>query len=179
MDIVKQIASGVDIPVQCGGGIRTLDTIGEYLDSGLWRVVLGTKAAEDKDFLRKAFKKFKDKIIVSVDVSGNKVLIKGWRKSSSAALDADKFTAELKEIGFKELIYTDISKDGMLKGPNIQGIKALLKKSGLKLIASGGISSLDDIYKLKMLEKSGLTGAIVGKALYEGKFTLTQAIKLV
>lgn len=177
LGIVKEIARDVDVPLQFGGGVRDIETIRTLLDCGIYRVVLGTKAAEDKNFLKKALKQFKQKIIVSIDAQANRVLIKGWQKSCRGS-DALNFALALKEMGFKELIYTDTLKDGTLSGPNVKGIKALLKETIMKVIASGGISSLQDIYKLKLLEKAGLCGIIVGKALYEGKFTLPQALKI-
>jgi len=177
LDVAKEIAKTVDVPVQFGGGIRNISMIDKLLDSGIRRIILGTKAAEDRDFLKKAFKEFKDKIIVSIDAKADRVLTKGWQ-SSYGNTDILKFAHNLKTIGFKQVIYTDVLKDGTLKGPNIKGIKSLLKETGLKVIASGGISSLSDIQKLKLLEKKGLVGVIVGKALYEGRFTLTEALKL-
>ncbi len=139
------------------------------------RVVLGTKAAGDAEFLKKAWKKFGGKIIVSIDAKDGLVLTEGWNHAASkTALD---FANELKKIGFKQLIYTDISKDGTLAGPNILGIKELLKATGLKVIASGGVSGLKDLLKLNKLKKQGLTGVIIGKALYEWKFTLVEALK--
>ena len=133
-------------------------------------------AAEDKVFLKKVFKRFKDKIIVSVDSKCGIVAVKGW-ETKLKGVQALEFGNVLKKIGFKQVIYTDISKDGTLKGPNIKAIKAFLKETGLEVIGSGGISSLDDLRRLKLLEKSGLVGIIIGKALYEGKFTLPQALK--
>ena len=177
LDIVKEIAKIVDVPIQFGGGIRNIARIKTFLDYGVWRVVLGTKAAQDKGFLKQVFKKFKDKIIVSIDAKDARVLTAGWRKSQ-ANTDVLKFGRYLKEIGFKRVIYTDVCRDGTLKGPNIKGIKSLLEETGLSIIASGGISSLDDIRRLKLLEKKGLAGVIIGKALYEGKFTLSEALKL-
>jgi len=174
LDMVKAIVKNVFVPIQFGGGIRKIETIRQLLDMGIQRVALGTKAVSDKDFLKKAFSKFKDKIIVSVDAKNSHVLIKGWQ-SGYKSTDALTFASTLKNMGFKQIIYTDTLKDGTLSGPNIKTIKLLLKKTGLKLIASGGISSLDDIYKLKKLEKLGLVGVIIGKALYEGKFSLSEA----
>ncbi|MFA5145296.1 MAG: 1-(5-phosphoribosyl)-5-[(5-phosphoribosylamino)methylideneamino]imidazole-4-carboxamide isomerase [Candidatus Omnitrophota bacterium] len=174
LDKVKEIAGNVDVPIQFGGGVRSLEAIKELLDSGVWRVVLGTKAVLDKAFLKKAFLKFADKIIVSLDAKENVLSIKGWQKSYKE-MDVLTFAAMLKDMGFGQLIYTDTLKDGTLSGPNIKAVKNLLKETGLKLIASGGISSLEDICKLKKLEKQGLTGIITGKALYEGRFTLGEA----
>jgi phosphoribosylformimino-5-aminoimidazole carboxamide ribotide isomerase len=177
LGLVKAIAQGSGALVQFGGGVRTVETIKTALEYGVSRVILGTKAVEDESFLRKVFKMFKDRVVISADAKDGLVLIKGWQ-SGRGAVDIIKFAALIKKIGFTQLIYTDVLKDGTLKGPNIKGIKTLLKETGLHIIASGGISSLADINRLKVLEKAGLTGVIVGKALYEGKFTLTQALKL-
>lgn len=176
LDIAKQIAKGVDVPVQFGGGVRNPDMIKALLDSGIDRVILGTKAAVDSDFLKKVYNKFKNQIIVSVDTKNDLVLTKGWQESAGK-MSILNFAMSLKKIGFNQVIYTDVLKDGTLKGPNIKGIKSLLKETGLKVIASGGISSLADIQKLKNLEKQGVLGVIVGKALYEGRFTLAEALK--
>jgi len=176
LNIVKEIIKNTNLPLQFGGGVRKIETIASLLDCGIWRVVLGTRAAEDKAFLKKAFKTFKGKIIVSIDALGSRLLVRGWRVSCKNINVLD-FAKALKEIGFQQIIFTDTSKDGTLKGPNIRGIKKLFKETRLKVIASGGISSLEDLYKLKLLEKQGLGGVIVGKALYEGEFTLTQALK--
>ncbi len=174
---VKQIAKAVDVPIQFGGGIRNIGMVEKLLAFGIRRIILGTKAAEDRNFLKKAFKKFKDKIIVSIDTKAERVLTKGWQ-SSYGKTDILKFAHSLKDIGFKQVIYTDVLKDGTLKGPNIKGTRNLLKETGLNVIASGGISSLNDIQRLKLLEKKGLVGVIIGKALYEGRFTLAEALKL-
>jgi len=176
LEVVKEIAQQIKIPVEFGGGLRKLETISAVLNAGVARVVLGTKAVEDKKFLKKAFGRFKDKVIVGVDAKDGEVMVRGW-KSGHKNTDALDFSLGLKKLGFKELIYTDTLKDGTLTGPNIKEIKKLLKLTGLKIIASGGISSLEDLHKLKALEKDGVSGVIVGKALYEGKFTLPQALK--
>lgn len=175
LDILKKIITQVGIPLEFGGGIRSIEAISKLLSLGVQRVVLGTKAASDAEFLKKAWKKFGEKIIVSIDAKDGLVLTEGWnRATSKTALD---FAKELKKIGFKQLIHTDISKDGTLAGPNILAIKELLKSTGLNVIASGGISGLSDLLKLYKLKKQGLTGVIIGKALYEGKFTLVEALK--
>lgn len=176
LDIVKDIARQVDIPLQFGGGVRRIETMKKLFDYGVSSVVLGTKAVSDPVFLKKAFVKFKHKVIVSIDAKEDKVATKGWRSVEKNTNSVD-FAAALKKIGFNQVIYTDVLKDGTLSGPNIKGIKKLLKEAGLKIIASGGISSLDDIYKLKLLEKQGVIGVIIGKALYEGRFTLPAALR--
>lgn len=177
LGLIKEIAQAVRVPIECGGGIRKIETIKELLDSGIWKVILGTRAVQDQAFLKKAFKLFKDGIIVSIDARDKDVLIKGW-KSSSKKKNLVEFARALKKIGFKEAIYTDTSKDGTLAGPNIKGISSLLSDAGLALVASGGVSSLEDVRRLKKLEKKGLTGVIIGKALYEGRFTLAQALEI-
>ena len=174
---LKEILRGVDVPVEFGGGVRSLETINSLLDSGVSRVILGTRAAEDNDFLKKAFEKFQHRIIVSIDAKKGKVLTEGWQ-SAKKDLSAVDFACQLKEIGFTELIYTDTLKDGTLQGPNFEGIKNILEKSGLKVVASGGVSSLEDISRLKDLEIEGVEGIIIGKALYEEKFSLKEAISL-
>jgi len=176
LDALKKIIAQVGIPLEFGGGVRSMETISALLGLGVQRVVLGTRAANDEQFLKKAFKKFADKIIVSIDAKADKVLTQGWKNSTSKeVLD---FAGELKGIGFKQVIYTDISRDGALSGPNILGIKELIRKTGLNVIASGGVSDLKDLIKLKGLQKKGVSGVIVGKALYEGKFTLAEALKI-
>jgi phosphoribosylformimino-5-aminoimidazole carboxamide ribotide isomerase len=177
LNIAKDIVRNVSVPVQFGGGVRTLKAIKELLDCGFYRVVLGTRAITDKEFLKKSYSKFQDKIIVSVDARQDSVMVAGW-KSSKKNMDTVTLGLHLKQVGFKLIIYTDTLKDGTLSGPNIKGIKNLLTKTGMKLIASGGLSSPKDIYELTKLEKKGLEGVIIGKALYEGKITLSQALKI-
>jgi len=177
LDIVSSIIKEAKVPVQYGGGVRNEAVARKLFDAGVSRVVIGTKAVEDNKFLLNIFKKYRDKIIVSVDEIGGNVMTRGWRIKGKAQNTLD-FVNKLKTIGFKRIIYTDIKKDGMLKGPNIQGIKRILRETGMELIASGGVSSLDDIIKLKTLERNGLTGIIIGKALYEGRFTLRAALDI-
>ncbi|MDD5128598.1 MAG: 1-(5-phosphoribosyl)-5-[(5-phosphoribosylamino)methylideneamino]imidazole-4-carboxamide isomerase [Candidatus Omnitrophica bacterium] len=176
LEALKDILEEVCVPLEFGGGVRSMEIISDLLSLGVQRVVLGTRAADDLQFLKKAFKKFGQKIVVSIDAKDSKVLTRGWNNPTSKnVLD---FGKELKDIGFKQVIYTDISKDGALAGPNILGIKELIRETGLDVIASGGVSDLKDLIKLKSLQKKGLSGVIVGKALYEGKFTLVEALKL-
>lgn len=177
IDAVIQIAKDLEIPVEFGGGVRNAAMIRKLLKAGISRLVLGTKAAEDPVFLKKMFKEFGKKIIVSIDTKEGNVLTRGW-KGSGKKIPGLELACLLKEIGFRELIFTDILKDGTLSGPNVKAVKAFLKKTELKIIASGGISSLNDLFRLKEMEKDGLTGVIIGKALYEGKFTLPEALKI-
>ncbi len=176
LKLAKDIARGVSVPIEFGGGVRSLRAIRNILKSGVARVVLGTKAVEDGVFLSKALAEFKDKIVVGVDAKEGKVMVKGWKKSFNNT-DALEFCLFLKALGFNELIYTDTLKDGTLTGPNIKEIKRMLKTVKMKVIASGGVSKMGDLNKLKKLESQGLSGVIIGKALYEGKFTLSEALK--
>jgi len=175
LDVIKKMAQSVGIPIELGGGLRQKKSIKQVLDCGISRVVLGTKL-QDVDFLRSIFKEFKQRIIVSIDAQKDVIRINGWQKGYK---NLNIFTTlkKLEDIGFEQLIYTDISRDGTLRGPNITMIKRILKNCRLSLIASGGISNLGDLLKLKALTKQGLVGVIVGKALYEGRFTLQQALK--
>jgi phosphoribosylformimino-5-aminoimidazole carboxamide ribotide isomerase len=176
LDWVVRIIKEVKIPVQFGGGLRKKDDIQALLDIGAERVVLGTKAVEDEKFLESMIRKFKNRIIVSIDESKSYVLTKGWRKSHDIkALD---FAKRLQDKGLKQIVYTDITRDGSLKGPNINGLRGILKQTHLSVIASGGISSLQDIERLNRLTKYGLQAVIVGKALYERRFTLKEALKI-
>ena len=177
LDSLKIILKSVDVPIEFGGGVRKKDTVKKLIDMGVTRVVIGTLAVEDQKFLKEIFKKFRDRIIVSIDEAKGNILTRGWRQKAKL-LNSSDLAKRLKDIGFDKIIYTDISRDGTLKGPNKNGIKKILKETGLKVIASGGISSLEDIRNLRRLEKNGLLGVIVGKALYEGKFTLAEALKI-
>ncbi|MBU0549133.1 MAG: 1-(5-phosphoribosyl)-5-[(5-phosphoribosylamino)methylideneamino]imidazole-4-carboxamide isomerase [Candidatus Omnitrophica bacterium] len=176
LDIVRKMARSIKVPIEFGGGVRDTKCIKKVLKCGVQRVVLGSKVQDEK-FLRSAFKDFAEKIILSIDARDNIVRLNGWQKKYSK-LEIMQLLLMLEDIGFREVIYTDISRDGALNGPNITAIKKILKKSRLSLIASGGVSCLADLFKLKSLEKQGLIGAIVGKALYEGKFTLKEALKI-
>ncbi len=171
-----------DVAFEFGGGVRTKEDIEELLDIGASRVILGTVAFEDREFLEKAVARFKDKIIVSIDVKGKGlVALKGWVEDSDKDNSFASFVKYLNDIGMKKIIYTDIVKDGTLSGPNIVSLSevfAMLYGYGIKMVLAGGISSLDDLNALKQFELQGLEGVIVGKALYEGRFTLVEALKI-
>ena len=174
--LIKELVKRINIPVEYGGGIRDIRTIERLLNMGMYRVVIGTRAL-DEVFLAKLFKRFKDKVIVSIDTKAGRVFTQGWLVKSKG-LSPDCLASTLKKIGFREVIFTDIRRDGMLKGPNIRETKKVLR-TGLRVIASGGVSSLQDISRLAALSRQGLSGVIVGKALYEEKFTLGEALKTV
>lgn len=177
LEQVKNIIKNVNVKIEFGGGVRDKETLKELFDIGVSKVVLGTRAIKDPVFLREVFDIYNDKIRVSIDTKESKVLIEGWQQAD-INLDLDAFLFNLKDIGLKELIFTDTLKDGTLKGPNIPAIRNVLK-IGFKVIASGGVSSLEDIVKLNELAKEGVEGIIIGKALYEEKFDLKQAIELI
>lgn len=173
---LKAILKAVDLPVEFGGGVRDLKSIETLLKWGVNRVVLGTKAAQDRAFLKKACSRFKKGVIVSIDAKAGQVMTKGWK--ATAGRGVFEFIENLLETGQQEIIFTDVTKDGTLRGPSILEIKKILGQTGIKVIASGGVSCLEDIRKLSLLKNKGLSGVIVGKALYEGRFTLAQALRL-
>lgn len=171
---IESIVRAVKIRVQIGGGIRSEEDIRRLLEMGVGRVVLGTKAVEDKDFIRKTISRWPENILVSIDVSAGRVAQKGWASVSSQR--PEELAKEMQEAGVRQLVFTDISRDGTLAGVNIPKIEKLLEVISVPLIVAGGISSLQDLIKLKALEPKGLKAVIVGKALYEGKLDLKEAI---
>lgn len=169
---VKEIAQNTGLFCEIGGGIRSLDTVEKYLNAGLDRVILGTAAVNDEEFLRTAVSKYGDKIAVGVDIKDGFVAVKGWtEKSSYSCFD---FCEKMREIGVKTLICTDISRDGAMKGTNRQLYKELSEKFDMSITASGGVSSIDDIKALRQLD---LYGAIIGKAYYIGAIDLCEALE--
>ena len=175
-DIIIKIAQSVSIPIQVGGGIRSKKSIAQLIEGGVGRVVLGTKAIEDRNFLAEMISKWKDKIAVSLDCADGFVATHGWKETSEIkALDLVK---ELEQIGLTCLIYTDIATDGMLTGPNFKSLDALCEATKIPIIASGGISNIEDIKKLLTFKEKGIIGAITGKAVYEGKLDLKEALSI-
>ena len=173
---LKSIRDSVRSRIQFGGGLRSLQDIESALSSGADRVVLGTKAL-DKVFLTGALARFGAKIAVGLDVRGGKVQLEGWLKESSVSLG--EALNILKDLDVQMIIVTDISKDGMLAGPNFGQIEGVLKSSRARVILSGGVSSLEDISKAGELPQEHFEGVIIGKALYEKKFTLSEAFRLI
>ncbi|MGD0154432.1 MAG: HisA/HisF-related TIM barrel protein, partial [Thermacetogeniaceae bacterium] len=172
---VKEIAAAVDIPVQLGGGLRTLEQIASALAAGVARVILGTIAVADPGLVREACATFgSSRILVGLDARDGMVAVQGWRDvTSRRALDV---AAAIRECGVERLIFTDTARDGMLTGPNFAAIREMAEQSGLRLIASGGMSCLEDVIRLRQLEPLGVEGAILGKALYEGRVRLEDAL---
>lgn len=171
LDAIKNILDAVAIPIEVGGGIRTLDDMEKLLALGVRRVILGSVAVENISLVEDAAKKFGDKIVVGIDARGGFVAVHGWEKSS--AVKAEDLAKKIVAAGVKTIIYTDISKDGMLSGVNAAAFAELEKISGAQIIASGGVRSIEDIRALKA---AGIAGVIVGKAIYTGALDLAAAI---
>lgn len=170
--VIKAICKDTSLKVEIGGGIRSLDTIRKYLDAGVERVILGTKAVTDPAFLEESLQKFGSRIAVGVDIKDGKIAIKGWLETAQDSVE--DFFSKLCKLGVRTVICTDVSKDGMLSGTNVDLYRQLSQKFSLDLIASGGVSSREDLARLKEL---GLCGAILGKALYTGALDLKAALR--
>ena len=173
--IIKKIKKVTNLTVQTGGGIRTDEDVQDLIFEGIDYLVLGTILVEKLDMVKKWIEDFGEYFLASVDVKDNKIQSRGWLKDEG--IDSIKFGKDLFQAGFKTAIFTDISKDGKLEGPNIEDAKKFSSNSGLHLILSGGISSEDDIISAKTLTYYGLTGVIIGKAIYEGKINLKEIIE--
>lgn len=173
LEIVKDIATNTSLFVEIGGGIRSMDVVKKYLDNGVGRVILGTSAVTDEAFLKEAVNTYGEKIAVGADVKDGCIAIKGWVEKSQYSLD--EFLSKMEKIGVKTIICTDISKDGAMKGTNLELYKSLNEKYRLNIIASGGVSTIDDISALKSMD---MYGAIIGKAYYTGAIDLSEAIEV-
>lgn len=173
VETVRRVAGNTGLFVEIGGGIRNMDTVNAYFDIGVDRVILGTAAVEDEDFLREAVSLYGPKIAVGADVRDGFVSIKGWKVQSEYTLDT--FCQKMQDIGVDTIICTDISKDGAMGGTNRAMYEKLKEKYTMKLTASGGISSLDDI---RALTDMGIDNAIIGKAYYTGDIDLREAVKI-
>jgi len=169
---IDNIVKALDIPVQVGGGIRSEERVEQLLDIGVCRVIVGTMAIENKELLKKLVMKHEDKIVVSIDAIDGKVAIRGWKVVSQ--IDSLELCKELEDIGIKTIVYTDIAKDGMLEGPNFKIYETLLKETNINIIASGGISSIEDVLKLKSM---GAYGGIIGKAFYDNLLEFEDVMK--
>ena len=173
-DIIAALDS--DIPVQLGGGIRDLDTIERYLDDGISYIIIGTAAVKNPGFLHEACDAFPGHIMVGLDAKDGKVATDGWSKLTGH--DVVDLAKRFQDYGVEAVIYTDIGRDGMMSGVNIEATVRLAQALVVPVIASGGLSSLDDIRKLRAVESEGITGCITGRAIYEGKLDFAQALKV-
>lgn len=173
MDIVAEVAENTGLFVEIGGGIRSMDTVKKYIDAGVSRVILGTAAICDEAFLKEAVRTYGEKIAVGADVKDSKIAVKGWLEQSDVTLD--EFFLKMQNLGVKNIICTDISRDGAMRGTNLELYRDLSAKYSLDITASGGVSSIEDV---KELRKMNLYGAIIGKAYYTGAVDLKEAIEV-
>lgn len=173
IETVQKIARNTNLFTEIGGGIRNIETVEKYLNSGVDRVILGTAAVKDEAFLKEAIRKFGDKIAVGIDIKDGFVAIKGWTESSG--IDPYEFTEKMQNLGVKYIICTDVSKDGAMKGTNLELYRELSKKFSINITASGGVSSIKDVEELRKMD---IYGAIIGKAYYVGAIDLKEAIEV-
>ena len=173
MDIVAEVAEKTGLFIEIGGGIRSMETVKKYIDAGISRVILGTAAICDEDFLKEAVKAYGEKIAVGADVKDGKIAVKGWLEQSDVTLD--EFFLKMQDLGVKNIICTDISRDGAMRGTNLELYRELSAKYSLDITASGGVSSIEDV---KRLREMNLYGAIIGKAYYTGAVDLKEAIEV-
>ena len=172
-EIVKNIIYGSSVDIQVGGGIRTLDAIETYVKAGAYRIILGTVAQKEPEFVEEACRRYPGKIIVGIDAKNGLVAVKGWVEVSDQK--ATDLAQKMKGYGIAGFIFTDISRDGMLQGPNLESIKNFAESAQLPVIASGGVSRIEDIKNLAKLEPYGVEGVIVGKALYDKALSFKEA----
>ena len=174
MDAIKRILQAVKIPVEVGGGIRSMESIDRLLSIGVSRVILGSVAVHKEELVQEACSAYGNRIVVGIDAKKGIVATDGWEKSGD--ISAVELAKKLGTFGLETIIYTDISRDGTLSGVNVTETAHLARASGIKVIASGGVKSISDIEELKKRECDGIIGVIVGKSIYEGTLTLTEAI---
>ena len=169
-DIILRMVKTVDIPIQLSGGFRTADEVKKAFDAGVYRVVIGTMIIESPDEAKRILDTYgPSKVVLGIDARNGIVKTKGW--AGDSGLTAISVALNAKELGFKRIVYTDILLDGMMRGPNLAAIRMLAEKTGLRVTASGGISSLDDLLKVQEMEPLGVDSVIIGRALYENKFS--------
>jgi phosphoribosylformimino-5-aminoimidazole carboxamide ribotide isomerase len=172
LEHIERICHELRVPVQCGGGLRSVNAVRGALDAGVERVILGTAAFTDLDFLDDVLAAFRDRIIVSVDTRGGKVSTKGWQETT--AIDADTVIEQLQHRGVRSFVYTNVDKDGLLGGPDLEEVRRIAGVVRGRFIYSGGIGKREDLVGLAALRQVNLGGVIVGKALYERKFTIAE-----
>ncbi len=175
LDIIKKIVKKLDLKIEVGGGVRTIDSIQQYTDIGVEKVILGSAAIKDKNFLKEACEKFPNKIALGLDAKGGYLSVSGWKENSNQ-LTID-YLKEVNDYGASRLIYTDINRDGMKQSPNFQETAKVANVSNCPVIISGGVSSIFDIKKAKELNNNNVEGIIVGKAIYDGDIKLEELVK--
>jgi len=174
-DTIKKIVQSVSIPVEVGGGVRSRDRAAHLIDIGVSRIILGTVIVRDSETAAGIVGEFKDALAAGIDAREGYVRIFGWTEGSG--IKAVQLGKRVRDMGFSLIVYTDIARDGMLEGPNIEGIRTMANETGLSVIAAGGISNLDDIRAVKALEGERVVGVISGKALYEGTLSVAEACR--
>jgi phosphoribosylformimino-5-aminoimidazole carboxamide ribotide isomerase len=174
LEALKRIKSAVNVMIQFGGGLRTLEAVWKVVGMGVDRVVLGTALIKDPSWIKEAMEELGGRVVAGVDAKDGEVMVDGWQAGSGRKVE--DVLKMVEELGVREVIYTDIKRDGMLEGPNVDGLRRVLRATKMGVYASGGISSLTDIQALRKLESEGIKGCIVGKALYDRRFTLSEAL---
>ena len=175
LDIIQDIVTKFDIKIQIGGGVRNFESIKKYTETGVEKVILGSAAIKDKNFLKEACEKFPNKIALGLDAKDGYLSVSGWKENSNQ-LTLD-YLKEVNDFGASRLIYTDINKDGMKQSPNFEETSKVADVSNCPVIISGGVSSIDDIKKVKELNNNNIEGIIVGKAIYDGDIKLDELVK--
>ena len=175
LDIIQEIVEKFDLKIEVGGGIRNIDSIKKYIDAGVEKVILGSAAIKDKNFLKEACQKFPNQIALGLDAKDGYLSVSGWKENSNK-LTLD-FLKEVNDFGASRLIYTDINQDGMKQGPNFEETSKVANTSNCPVIISGGVSSIDDIKRAKELNNKNIEGIIVGKAIYDGDINLDELVK--
>ena len=172
LDIIQQIVTKFDLKIEIGGGVRNFESIQKYLDTGVEKVILGSAAIKDKNFLKESCEKFPNQIALGLDAKDGYLSVSGWKENSNK-LTLD-YLSEVNNYGASRLIYTDINRDGMKQGPNFNETSKIAETSNCPVIISGGVSSIDDIKKAKELNNKNIEGIIVGKAIYDGDIKLEE-----
>jgi phosphoribosylformimino-5-aminoimidazole carboxamide ribotide isomerase len=175
-ELLENIRKNVDCIIQFGGGVRNMKTIQKLIKLGIDRVICSTLIVYNPKTVIKAVEKYDEKIMASVDINNGKIALAGWKEITNVT--GDEIIKKLESMNIKEMVVTDITKDGMLQGPNIELIKQISEITQIKIIASGGITTINDIYKFKQLEKNGVIGVIIGKALYNETIKFEDAMKI-
>ena len=175
LDVIKEILNKYDLKIEIGGGIRTIDSIKKYVDAGVEKVILGSGAIKNKEFLKQACDKFKNKIALGLDTKDGNLFVSGWKENLN--LKATDFLKEINDFGVSRIIFTDISRDGMKTSPNYEASIKIAEISNCPIVISGGVSSINDIQKAKELNNKRIEGIIVGKAIYDGDIKLDELVK--